>query len=103
MSYQESPRAPADIINGALTMLVCALLTLRPEHRAKLMARGLSDYEIRRLRYVSAPATREERRRVADALAPLPRCLRRRDTRLLLRARALEDGLLRPRLPNPGA
>jgi DNA primase len=70
MTYQEPHRAPADIVNGALTMLVCALLTLRPEHRAKLIARGLSDDEIRRLRYVSAPATREERRRVADALAP---------------------------------
>jgi hypothetical protein len=66
----EQQRAPADIVNGILTWLICAVLTLRPEHRAKLIARGLSDAEIDRMRYMSAPATRVERQRAADALAP---------------------------------
>lgn len=69
MNYSEPHRAPADIINDVLTMLICTALTLRPEHEARLMARGLSRDEIRRKRYVSAPVTREERRRAADALA----------------------------------
>lgn len=62
-------RAPADIINGVLTRLVCDVLSLRPEHRAKLAARGLPADEIGRTRFVSAPATRAERARAADALA----------------------------------
>jgi DNA primase len=70
MNYEEPQRAPADIINGVLTVLICKVLTLRPEHEAKLRARGLSAEEIRRKRYVSAPATREERRRAAERLAP---------------------------------
>jgi len=67
---REPHRAPADTINGVLTRLVCDVLTLRPEHRMKLLARGLSDADIKRLRCVSAPDTRAERRRTADALVP---------------------------------
>src|SRR5205085_7209433 len=62
-------RAPADIINGILTRLVCDVLTLRPKHRMKLLARGLSDADIKRLRYVSVPDTRAECQRAADALS----------------------------------
>jgi hypothetical protein len=65
----EAHHASADIINGILTMLVCDVLTLRPEHGARLLARGLTDAEITRLRYVSSPVTRVERQRAADALA----------------------------------
>lgn len=69
MSYQEPHRAPADIINGVLTMLICKVLTLRAEHERHLVdERGLSVAEARRC--VSTPATHEERRRAADALAP---------------------------------
>jgi hypothetical protein len=64
----EPQRAPADVVNGVLTKLLYTL-SLRPEHRSKLSARGLSLDEIARKRYVSAPATRAERQRAADALA----------------------------------
>lgn len=57
-------------VNKVLMRLVCNELTLRPEHRARLLARGLSAGEITRLRYVSAPVTAAERQRAADALAP---------------------------------
>ncbi len=71
MNDRESERAPADIINGILTRLVCAELSLQPEHLAELICRrGLSAAEIERERYVSVPATRAERIRVASALAP---------------------------------
>ena len=60
----------AGVVNGVLTLLVRDVLTLRPEHRAKLIARGLSADEIARKRYVSAPTTSAERQRAADALAP---------------------------------
>lgn len=63
-------RAPADIINGVLTKLICEELSLRPEHERKLLARGLSADEIGRKRYVSAPVTHTARQRSADALAP---------------------------------
>jgi hypothetical protein len=66
----EPQRVPADIINGVLTKLVCDVLTLRPEHKARLAARGLGGAEIERLRYVSAPATRAEREQISDLLAP---------------------------------
>jgi hypothetical protein len=62
-------RAPSDIVSGVLTRLICKELSLRPEHAAKLRERGLSTSEIERGRYVSAPATREERQRAADSLA----------------------------------
>ena len=67
---RQPERAPADIVSGVLTRLVCAELTLRPEHRARLLARGLTPDEIDRQRYASAPATRAERERAASALAP---------------------------------
>lgn len=70
MSAGGSERAPADVVNGVLTYLVCKVLALRPEHRAKLRARGLADAEITRQHYVSAPANAPERQRAADALAP---------------------------------
>ncbi|MBV8857218.1 MAG: DUF3854 domain-containing protein [Acidobacteria bacterium] len=71
MSYTESQRAPADIINGVLSRLICRELSLRPEHRAALLARGLSTVEIERKHYVSAPTNRGEYRRVADSLSLL--------------------------------
>jgi hypothetical protein len=46
------------------------VLSLRPEHKSRLLARGLDAEEIARGRYVSAPATLVERERAADALAP---------------------------------
>jgi DNA primase len=64
----ESP--PAVVVNNALTLLIRNVLTLRPEHRAALRARGLGDAKITRLRYVSVPVTAAERQRAADALAP---------------------------------
>lgn len=70
MSFIEHRRAPADIINGVLTRLIVKELYLRPEHRATLLARGLSAAEIERKRYVSAPVSREQYRRVADSLSP---------------------------------
>ena len=70
MSFNESRRAPADIINGVLTRLIVKGLYLRPEHRVALLARGLSAAEIERKRYVSAPMCREQYRRVADSLSP---------------------------------
>jgi hypothetical protein len=66
----EQRRAAAEIVNGVLTRLICNELALRPEHKAKLLARGLSATEIERKRFVSAPVARAERQRVADALAP---------------------------------
>jgi hypothetical protein len=69
MSYNESRRAPADIINGVLTQLICRELSLRPEHRAALLARGLSAAEIKSNRYVSAPVSRDEYRHVAESLS----------------------------------
>jgi hypothetical protein len=69
MSYNESQRAQADIINGVLTQLICGELSLRPEHRATLLARGLSAAEIECKRYVSAPISRDEYRRVAASLS----------------------------------
>ncbi len=57
-------------VNNVLTRLVCNELSLRPEHRARLLARGLGADEITRLRYASAPLTAAERQRAADALAP---------------------------------
>jgi Domain of unknown function (DUF3854) len=53
-----------------LTRLVCEVLSLRPEHRSRLVARGLDSEAISRGRYVSAPVARGERERAADALAP---------------------------------
>lgn len=70
MTCKESRRASADIINGVLTRLIFRELYLRPEHRAALLARGLSAAEIERKRYVSAPMSRDEYRRVADSLSP---------------------------------
>lgn len=66
----EPLRARADIINGVLTRLICDVLRLRPEHRSRLLARGLTLAQIERTRYVSAPVTRAERERVAVSLAP---------------------------------
>jgi DNA primase len=63
-------RAPADIINGTLTMLINKVLSLSLEHRAQLLARGLGAGEIERLRYASVPVSAPERRRAADVLAP---------------------------------
>ena len=60
----------AAAVSNALRHLVERVLTLKPEHAAKLRARGLGQTEITRLRYTSAPATEAERQRVADALAP---------------------------------
>lgn len=68
-------RAPDYAVSNILTRLVRDVLTLRPEHRALLRARGLSDAEINRNRYVSALATFAEREKAADALsAPLDAC-----------------------------
>lgn len=69
MTYQEAHPAHAALVSNALRRLLRAL-TLRLEHRGKLRARGLSNAEIERLRYRSAPATVAERQRAADALAP---------------------------------
>ena len=69
-TYREPRRAPADAVNGVLTRLICVVLSLSPEHRARLLARGLSAAEIERNRYVSAPATHAERESAAVALAP---------------------------------
>ncbi|MCA1643691.1 MAG: DUF3854 domain-containing protein [Acidobacteria bacterium] len=63
-------RAPADIVDGVLTNLVRRVLALLPEHQENLLARGLSITEIGRKGYVSAPITRGERGRAADAVAP---------------------------------
>lgn len=63
-------RAPADIVNGTLTMLINRVLSLSLEHRAQLLARGLGAADIERLRYVSVPVSVPERRRAADMLAP---------------------------------
>lgn len=70
MIYNEYQRAPADIINGVLTQIICRELFLRPEHRAALLARGLNAAEIERKRYVSAPVSKDEYRRVANSLSP---------------------------------
>jgi DNA primase len=70
MTHLEQTAAPHGIVSGILTRLVCRVLTLRPEHRARLEARGLAPDEIARLRYASAPATSAERQRAADELAP---------------------------------
>lgn len=69
MSFNESRHAPADIINGVLTRFISRELSLRPEHRAALLARGLTDAEIERKRYVSAPVSKDEYRRVAASLS----------------------------------
>lgn len=59
-----------DVINGVLTLLVRDVLTLRVGHKLKLLARGFTPAEIARRRFVSAPATRADRERAADAMAP---------------------------------
>ncbi|HEX8354070.1 MAG TPA: DUF3854 domain-containing protein [Pyrinomonadaceae bacterium] len=69
-NYCEPHRIPTDFVNGILTRLISVELYLCPEHRSRLLARGLSAAEIESNRYASAPATRAERERVADALAP---------------------------------
>lgn len=70
MSYTGSQRAPAYVISNALMRLVRDVLTLRPEHRLRLRACGLSDATIKYNRYASAPTTRAERERAAEALSP---------------------------------
>jgi hypothetical protein len=65
-----SPHYAAAVVNNVLTRLVRDVLTLSPEHRARLRARGLGADEITRSRYVSVPASAAARQRSADALAP---------------------------------
>lgn len=62
--------ARSAMISGVLSRLVCKVLTLRLEHAALLLARGLGPVEVERGRYASAPATGADRQRAADALAP---------------------------------
>ncbi len=61
-------RASADHIAGVLTTLLRAHLTLSEQHRAALRARGLSEGEIERNGYASAP-TPEEATRIARELS----------------------------------
>jgi DNA primase len=60
---------PAGVSN-VLSRLVCKVLSLRLEHAARLLARGLGPGEVERGRYVSVPATAADRQRAADELAP---------------------------------
>jgi DNA primase len=66
----EPQRAPDYAISNALMRLVRDVLSLRPEHRERLRARGLTDIQTARARYVSAPATQPERERAAGSLSP---------------------------------
>jgi DNA primase len=63
-------RMHAAVVSNALKHLVGRVLILKPGHAAKLRARGLSQVEVARLRYVSVPETEAEKQRVADALTP---------------------------------
>ncbi|HWW73806.1 MAG TPA: hypothetical protein VNZ44_00335, partial [Pyrinomonadaceae bacterium] len=64
------PGTPAGFVNGVLTKLIRDVLTLRPEHRERLRARGLGDGWIDAKGYRSTPRSQSERRRAADVLAP---------------------------------
>ncbi|MET0649194.1 MAG: DUF3854 domain-containing protein [Pyrinomonadaceae bacterium] len=66
---REPRQAPDYVVSNALMRLVRDVLSLRPEHRERLRARGLSAAEIARNRYASAPSTRAERERAAEALS----------------------------------
>lgn len=66
MSAQIHPAGASNV----LSRLVCQELSLRLEHRAALLRRGLGPAEITRNRYASAPATEADRQRAADSLAP---------------------------------
>lgn len=57
--------------SNVLTRLLRDVLTLRPEHRAALRARGLEDSWIDAQRYRSAPRLPAERDAAAEYLAPL--------------------------------
>ena len=61
-------RASIGHIDGVLSTLVRGRLRLRDGHRAKLIARGLSDEEIERVGLVSAPRP-EECERIGDGLS----------------------------------
>ena len=57
-------------VDGALTYVLRECLSLRPEHRARLRARGLSDEWIDAKGYRSTPRNGDERDAVAKRLAP---------------------------------
>lgn len=61
---------PRDHVNGALTYTLLKCLKLRPEHRARLRERGLSDEWVDAKGYRSTPRNGAARDAVADALAP---------------------------------
>lgn len=63
-------RVHTAVVSNTLRHLVERILTLKPEHAAKLRSRVFAHSEIARLRYVSAPDTEADRQRAADALAP---------------------------------
>jgi hypothetical protein len=56
--------------SGALTFVLLRCLTLRPEHRTCLRARGLGDKWINASGYRSTPRTAAERDSVAEQVAP---------------------------------
>lgn len=62
-------RAPDYAVSNILRRLVRDVLTLRPEHRAALRARGLTDAQIALGRYASAPSSRSESERAASVLS----------------------------------
>lgn len=57
-------------VNGALTFALRECLTLRPEHRVRLRARGLSDAWIDAQGYRSTPRNEAERAAIVLRLAP---------------------------------
>lgn len=63
----EPPRADADHVSNICSLML-KRLSLREGHRAKLASRGLSDAEIDRLGYVSAPRP-DESEAVAEGLS----------------------------------
>lgn len=56
--------------SGALTFVLCKCLALRPEHRARLRARGVGDEWIDASGYKSIPSTAAQRDAVAEQVAP---------------------------------